>query len=94
MTTKNLLETIPALVVAFLEETNEAYSSEELSLHLGISNSACTGILYYMKETGVLDFRQLGVWFHFLKDRYTEQEIKKIIEMAYLRKNKIKSIRR
>ena len=93
-TTKNMLDTIPPLVVALLEKTNEAYSSEELTLHLGISNSACTGLLYYMKETGVLDLRRLGVWFYFLKDQYTEPEIKEIIERAYLRKNKIKSIRR
>ena len=93
-TTKNMLDTIPPLVVALLEKTHEAYSSKELTLHLGISNSACTGLLFYMKETGVLDLRRLKIWFYFLKDRYTEPEIKKKIEKAYLRTHDIKSIRR
>lgn len=76
-----------------MKETNDAYSTEELCLRLSISHSACTGLMYYMKETGVLDFRRLGVMFYFLKDKYTEKEIKDKIEKAYLRKNKIKSIR-
>ena len=91
--TKNLLETVPTLVVALMEKTNEAYSSKELTLHLGISNSACTGLLYYMKETGVLDTRKFRVAFYFLKDRYTEQEIKKKVERAFLKEYDIKSIR-
>ena len=94
MTTKNLLDTVPSRVVALMEETNEAYASKELSLHLGISDSACTGILYYMMETGVIDRRRFAVGFFFLKDRYTEQEIKEKVEKAYLKKYDIKSIRR
>ncbi len=76
-----------------MTETNEAYSSRELTSHLGISYSACMGLLYYMKETGVLDLRRLKVSFYFLNDKYTEKEIKYKIEKAYLRNYKIKSIR-
>lgn len=92
--TKNILETAPSSIVALMKETNEAYSSSDLALHLSLSQSACLGILYYMKETGVLDFRHLKRGFYFLKDKYTEQEIKNKIERAYLKKYDIKSIRR
>ncbi len=90
---KNLLDTIPPLVVALMKENNEAYSSQELTSHLGISHSACTNLLYYMKETGVLDLRRIKVGFYFLNDTYTDKEIKDKIEKAYLKKYKIKSIR-
>ncbi len=76
-----------------MTETNEAYSSQELALRFGISYSSCMGILYYMKETGVLDLRHLKAAFYFLNDKYTDKEIKEKIEKAYLRKYKIKSIR-
>ena len=92
--TKKMLTTKPPLVVALMKETNEAYSSQELALHLGISNSGCSNILYYMTETGVLDLRRLKVGFYFLNDKYTEKEIKEKVEKAYLRNYDIKSIRR
>ena len=91
--TRNLLDTVPPLLVALMKETNEAYSSQELTSHLGISHSACTNLLYYMKETGVLDLRRIKVPFYFLNDKYTEKEIKYKVEKAYLRNYKIKSIR-
>ncbi len=77
-----------------MKETNEAYSSQELTLRLGISHSACMSLLYYMTETGVLDLRRIKVGFYFLNDKYTEAEIKEKVELAYLKEYKIKSIRR
>ncbi len=88
-----MLNTFPPLVVALMRETNEAYSSQELASRWGISYSACMGILYYMKETGVLDLRRLKIGFYFLNDKYTDKEIKEKIEKAYLRNYNIKSIR-
>ncbi len=92
--TTNMLTTHTPLIVALMKETNEAYSCRELTLHLGISYSACTNLLYYMTETDVLDLRRIKVPFYFLNDTYTEKEIKYKVEKAYMRNYNIKSIRR
>ncbi len=87
------LEVLPPRIVALFEETNAAWTTKELTEHLGYTDACIVGVLHYMEATGVIEKRQFRSNFYFLKDKYSDAEIKKMIEAGFNRRYKIKSIR-
>lgn len=87
------LEVLPPRIVALFEETNAAWTTKELTERFGYTDACLIGVLFYMEATGVIEKRRFRSNFYFLKDKYSDAEIKKMIEEGYLRRYKIKSIR-
>ena len=87
------LEVLPPRIVALFEETNAAWTTKELTERFGYTDASIVGVLFYMEATGVIEKRRFRSNFYFLKDKYSDAEIKKIIEQGYLRRYKIKSRR-
>ena len=80
------LEVLPPLIVAHLEKTGGAWTVKELTEYLEYTNSCVIGVLAFMIELGTLDRRRMRADFYFLKDKYDEAQINKMVEDGFHRR--------
>ena len=85
-----IMEYGPEAILNHLRETDGAYAVTELAEIVGIAPAGIYDILHYLEVTGKIERRVLKSRFYFLKDKYTEAEIKNIMEEGYLRKYNVK----
>ena len=88
------LEVLPPIIVAYLEEQGGAWSIVELIEHIGYTQSCVLGVLLFMEGVGTVERRRLRSDFFFLKGKYDDGEIEKIVEEGLFRRYKIRRVRR
>ncbi len=88
------LEVLPPIIVAYLEEQGGAWSIVELIEHIGYTQSCVLGVLLFMEGVGMVERRRLRSDFFFLKGKSEEAEMEKIVEEGFLRRWRIRGVRR
>jgi len=76
---KNIIETGIPKVKKYMSERNEALQVSEVAEHLGVVNATAFQLLDLMYEFGILDKVKRGRTYYFLKDVYSDEQIKAML---------------
>jgi len=75
----NILDTAIPKLKQHLVETGKAYSVKDISEYLELKDSTTIGVLDIMGAFGIVEKRKNGVYYYYLKDTYSEEQIKAML---------------
>ena len=76
---KNIIETGIPKVKQYMSETNKALQISEVAEHLGVVDATAFQLLDLMGAFGIIDKVKRGRTYYFLKDVYSDEQIKAML---------------
>ena len=76
---KNIIETGIPKIKQYMSETDRALQASDIAEHLGVTDGTAWSVLDLMYAFGIIQKAKRGTTYYFLKDVYSEEQIKAML---------------